>query len=137
MKKSLLFALVVLVGIQFIPVEQTNPPVESDFMESYAVKEIFKKACYDCHSNETDWKWYTKISPLSWLISKDVNVGREHLNFSDWGRMETMKKKRARQEIWEEIQEEKMPLWQYRVLHSESKLSPEEKVSIRAWALNQ
>lgn len=133
MKKFIAFVVVVVIGIQFIPVERTNPPVQSDIDAPSDVKAILKKACYDCHSNETNWVWYTKVAPMSFLAVKDVNDGRKHLNFSEWGSY-TNKTEKIMDEIWEEVREERMPPWQYRVVHSESKLTPEEKSVIRNWA---
>ena len=83
MKKLTALLILVLIGIQFIPVERTNPPVVLDVDAPPQVKEILKKACYDCHSNDTEWAWYTKIAPMSFLAIKDVDEGREHLNFSE------------------------------------------------------
>jgi len=94
MKKFLIFLVVVIAGIQFIPVEQTNPPVENDLFASNEVKDILKRACYDCHSNETNWAWYTKVAPMSWLAASDVNGGRENLNFSEWENIGTMDQKK-------------------------------------------
>ncbi|MEO8230747.1 MAG: heme-binding domain-containing protein [Ignavibacteriota bacterium] len=136
MKKFIAFIVVVLIGIQFIPVERTNPPVPSEIDAPANIKAIFKKACYDCHSNETNWTWYTKVAPVSFLTVKDVEDGRKHLNFSEWGNY-TNKTKKVMDEIWEEVREEQMPPWQYRVLHSESKLSQEEKDAIRSWATSK
>jgi uncharacterized membrane protein len=136
MKKFIAFLVVVLIGIQFIPVERTNPPVVSDIDAPSAVKDILRKACYDCHSNETNWAWYTKIAPASFLAVKDVNEGRENLNFSEWGNY-TNKTEKIKEEIWEEVREERMPPWMYRVSHSESKLTPEEKNLLRNWATNK
>lgn len=136
MKKFIAFLVVVIIGIQFIPVERTNPPVVSDIDAPSDVKDILRKACYDCHSNETEWAWYTKIAPSSFLAIQHVNEGREHLNFSEWGNY-TSKTEEIKKEIWEEVREEKMPLWQYRVLHSEAKLTPEEKNLLRNWATNK
>ena len=136
MKKFIIFLVVVIVGIQFIPVERTNPPVQSDIDAPPEVKAIFKKACYDCHSNETNWVWYTKLAPVSFLTINDVTEGRKKLNFSEWdnyfGKMDEVKK-----EIWEEVREEQMPPWTYRISHSESKLTPEEKNLLRNWATNK
>ena len=136
MKKFIIFWVVVLVGIQFIPVKQTNPPVENDLLASIKVKDILKRACYDCHSNETNWTWYTQIAPVSFLVASDVNKGREKINFSEWGNLGTMDQMKMKEKIWEEVREEQMPLWQYRILHGDSKLSIEEKNIIRAWAIN-
>lgn len=133
MKKLLIILVVLIVGIQFIPVERTNPPVTKEINAPDEVKSILKKACYDCHSNETNWAWYTKIAPASFLASRDVKEGREHLNFSEWDRY-AGKESKVKEEIWEEVRDEKMPPWQYRIMHSESKLSDQEKNTLRNWA---
>jgi uncharacterized membrane protein len=134
MKKILIALIIVLVGIQFIPVERTNPPVKNEIDAPADVKAILKKTCYNCHSNETNWVWYTKIAPASFLAVSDVNDGRKHLNFSEWDINKEMK---AKEEIWDEVREEQMPPWQYRIFHSESKLTQEEKDIIRNWATNK
>lgn len=134
MKKILIALIIVLVGIQFIPVERTNPPVKNEFDAPADVKAILKKTCYNCHSNETNWVWYTKIAPASFLAVSDVNDGRKHLNFSEW---DINKEGKVKEEIWDEVREEQMPPWQYRVFHSESKLTQEEKDIIRNWATNK
>jgi mono/diheme cytochrome c family protein len=131
MKKFIAFIVVVLIGIQFIPIERTNPPVQSDIEAPANVKAVFKKACYNCHSNETEWVWYTKVAPASFLAVKDVKDGRKHLNFSEW---EVNKEAKHKEEIWDEIREEQMPPWQYKIFHKEAKLSIEEKDLIRNWA---
>lgn len=136
MKKFYIFLVVVLVGIQFIPLEQSSPPVQYDLVASNDVKNILRKGCYDCHSNETNWAWYTKVAPLSWLTTGDVNKARKNLNFSDWGLMRSSEQVKMKEEIWEEVREESMPPWQYRIMHPSTKLSIEEKNLIRSWALN-
>jgi hypothetical protein len=136
MKKFIAFLVVVIIGIQFIPVERTNPPVQSDIDAPTDIKAILKKACYDCHSNETNWPWYSKVAPISFLTVNDVNDGRKHLNFSEWGNY-TDKTERVKEEIWEEVREERMPPWMYRVSHKEAKLTPEEKNLLRNWATNR
>jgi hypothetical protein len=80
-------ALIVIgfIGIQFIPVPRTNPPVTSELQwDSPAIKELVRRACYDCHSNETVWPWYSYIAPMSWLVTHDVSEARRHMNFSQW-----------------------------------------------------
>lgn len=134
MKKLIILIVLALIGIQFIPVERTNPPVTSDINAPANVKAILKKACYNCHSNETDWVWYTKIAPASFLAVSDVNDGRKHLNFSEW---DINKEAKAKEKIWDEVREEQMPPWQYRVFHSEAKLSIEEKDALKNWATNK
>jgi cytochrome c551/c552 len=136
MKKFYIFLVVVLVGIQFIPLEQSSPPVQYDLIAPTDIKNILRKGCYDCHSNETNWAWYTKVAPLSWLTTGDVNKARKKLNFSDWGLMRASEQAKMKEEIWEEVREESMPPWQYRIMHPSTKLSIEEKNLIRSWALN-
>lgn len=133
MKKLIALVILALIGIQFISVERTNPPVTQDIDAPTSIKDIFKKACYDCHSNETNWAWYTKVAPFSFLAVRDVNEGRKHLNFSEWDKYYS-KIKEVKEEIWDEVKEEQMPPWQYRVVHSEAKLSLEEKDALRNWA---
>jgi mono/diheme cytochrome c family protein len=134
MKKFIAVLVVVIVGIQFIPIERTNPPVQSDIDAPANIKAIFKKACYDCHSNETNWAWYTKVAPASFLAVNDVNDGRKHLNFSEWN---INKESKYKEEIWDEIREEQMPPWQYKIFHSEAKLTQDEKNLLRNWATNK
>lgn len=85
----LLGILVVLVGIQFVPVARVNPPVVAEVPAPAAVRAILRRACYDCHSHETVWPCYSQVTPFSWLVAHDVRQGREGLNFSTWNRSTT------------------------------------------------
>ena len=76
MKIALIIIIVILVVIQFIPVDNANPPVTAKLDAPLDVTSVFKKSCYDCHSNETVWPWYSNIAPMSFLIAQDVNEGR-------------------------------------------------------------
>lgn len=136
MKKIIFAVVVILVGIQFIPIERTNPSVQSDLEAPPEVKVIIKKACYNCHSNETKWAWYTKIAPVSFLTSSDVSDGRRHLNFSNWNKYAD-KFSKVKEEIWDEVREENMPPWQYRIFHKDAQLTQEEKNILRNWALSK
>ena len=126
--------MIALIVIQFIPVKRTNPASISEIDAPADVKAIFRNSCFDCHSNETVWPWYSYVAPASWLLVSDINEGRENLNFSNWGNLDRSKQTKLREEIWEEIREERMPLWQYRILHPGSKLSQEQKNLIRNWS---
>ncbi|MCX7610908.1 MAG: heme-binding domain-containing protein [Ignavibacterium sp.] len=136
MKKLLIIIAVILIGIQFIPVERTNPPVKNEMPMPSKVKEVISRACYDCHSNNTEWKWYSKVAPMSFLISYDVKEGREHLNFTEWDYY-SMNEEKVKQEIWEEVLKERMPPWSYRVVNPKGKLSEEDKRTLREWALER
>ena len=133
--KIILAVLVVaFIAIQFVPVNRTNPPVTGKIEAPEEVMDIFKTSCYDCHSNETFWPWYSYVAPVSWLVAHDVNDGRDDLNFSEWNSYSDKDKKDAREEIWEEVEEDHMPLWFYLILHPEAKLSDGDKEIIRNWS---
>lgn len=133
-KKILIGVAGIIIAIQFIPVDRSNPPVEGEIMESTELKAIFKKSCYDCHSNETAWPWYSYVAPVSWLIADDVHTGRKHLNFSNWQNIEIRKVTKAKEEIGEMVSKGYMPLDKYVLLHPEAKLSDEEKQIIKEWS---
>jgi hypothetical protein len=99
----------IFVLIQFVPVDRTNPPVEGEVPAPPEVREVLQRACYDCHSNETNWPWYSRVAPVSWLVARDVHEGREHLNFSTWNRLSTRDQVEAMRESWEEVEEGEMP----------------------------
>jgi len=126
--------LAAFIGIQFYTVERTNPPVTGDLKEPAEVKEILQRACYDCHSNETEWPFYSYVAPFSWLVVKDVDEGRKELNFSNWARIARVKQAKAKKEVWEEVESGNMPLWYYVPLHSGAKLSEEDKDTLRKWS---
>ena len=125
---------IVLIGIQFIPVNRTNPPMEEEIVALPDVKAILKRACYDCHSNETIWPWYSQVAPASWLLAWDVAEGREELNFSTWNRYTQKKRDKIIKEIWEEVEEGEMPPWFYLPLHPDARLSENDHSVLRAWA---
>ena len=133
-KISIMALCVILFGVQFIPVTRDNPEVVADFGENQEVKNVLQRSCYDCHSHETVWPWYSRIAPVSWLVAGDVNEGREKLNFSTWGSLTEEKRKHLREEMWEEVEEGEMPLGIYLVMHSEAELSDTDKSVIRLWA---
>ena len=120
--------------IQFVPVNRANPQVEGDFRSSAEVDSILRRACYDCHSNETVWPWYSHVAPLSWVIAHDVNEGRAALNFSTWNQLSPEKQAKGMKESWEEVAEDKMPTWYYVALHPEARLSANDKSVLRSWA---
>ena len=126
MKKILLALVVLFVLIQFIPYgkDHTNPPVVAEpNWDSPRTKELFMRACGDCHSNETKWPWYSNIAPLSWSIYHHVVEGREHFNVSMWGHQ----KKNEGEDAAEEVEEGEMPLKSYLLAHPEARLSDSEK----------
>jgi len=106
---SLAAVLVVLVGLQLVPVEQTNPPEHEPLKAPAMVAQQLRVACGDCHSHLTRWPWYSRVAPMSWLIAHDVKEAREHLNLSTWGSYTPDRQHRLREQMWEEIEMGEMP----------------------------
>lgn len=129
-----LSVLAVLIVIQFIPVDTSNPPVTADIPSSPEVKAVLRRACYDCHSNETRWPWYSRVAPASWLTARDVREGRAELNFSAWNEYSTQQRVKKIKESWEEVAEGEMPPWFYLPAHRDARLSAEDRVLLRDWA---
>ena len=122
-----LIGVVVFALIQLIPYGRShkNPPVVLEPAWDAQARAIAKKACFDCHSNETVWPWYSNIAPVSWLVQRDVDEGRSKLNFSDWGH-----NVRSVAEIADEIQGGDMPPGQYKLLHPAAKLTDAERQTL-------
>ena len=127
---------ITLVVIQFIPVDRTNPPVETEVRATVEVRQVLRRACYDCHSNETIWPWYSRIAPVSWLVARDVREGREELNFSTWNRPTTKERIKALHESQETVEEGEMPLWFDIPTHPQARLSVQDRSVLRAWLLS-
>ena len=136
--RRLLWILVALfLLIQVFPSNRSNPPVESDIAAPTPIKTVLKRACYDCHSNETHWPWYSAVAPVSWLVADDVNEARDHFNFSTWGKYDEDEQRDHLEEAWEEIEDGNMPLWYYLPLHPEARLDAKTKETLRLWTLSQ
>jgi hypothetical protein len=120
----LVAAIVGFLAIQLVPYgrDHTNPPVTAeppwDSPETRATAVV---ACFDCHSNETDWPWYSNIAPFSWLLQRHVDEGRADLNFSQWGTGE-----QESEEIVESVREGEMPTWDYELIHPDARLTDAE-----------
>lgn len=133
-QKVLIGVGVVVLGIQVIRPSHENPPVTGDVGAPADVASVLKRSCYDCHSNETTWPWYSQVAPFSWLVSKDVNDGRKHLNFSVWQGYEEGRKLKKFKEVAEEVEEGEMPMAIYLPMHPEAKLTEADKKLLVDWA---
>lgn len=143
-----LLVLVGLIAIQFVPVNRDNPPVVSEpKWDSPQTKALAERACYDCHSNETKWPWYSNIAPVSWLVARHVHEGRSELNFSELGARSNSGEAEEEgedgegrkggegmevDEITEVILKGEMPMPQYVLMHPEAKLTDAETKALIA-----
>lgn len=122
--------IVLVVGfllIQFVPYGRAhdNPPVVSEpVWDSPQTRELAQRACFDCHSNQTVWPWYSNVAPVSWLVERHVVEGRESLNFSNWAGSHEV------DEMGETVREGEMPMANYVVLHREARLSDAERAAL-------
>tara|TARA_B100001063_G_scaffold107849_1_gene100577 strand:+ start:429 stop:848 length:420 start_codon:yes stop_codon:yes gene_type:complete len=134
MKRTLLIFLLVFIAMQAIQTEQKNFAVDKK-LEIQAPDEImtmFKTSCYDCHSNEANWPWYSKVAPFSWIITEHVDDGRKWLNFSEWENYTEEEKKKKLKGIYRTVYAV-MPLNSYLWLHEEADLTKEQRKQIRDW----
>lgn len=137
----ILFILLItaFVVIQFVGIEKTNPEFDSstDFilMENPPedVAQMLRSACYDCHSNETIWPWYSNIAPVSWMLEEHVIDGRDNLNLNQWGEFDVEDRAYILEEMMEEMEEGEMPIPGYLITHSAAKLSDTQKEKLFAW----
>ena len=134
LKLTGLALLVILIAVQFIPVDKNNPPERSAAAAPAEVQVLLRRACFDCHSNETVWPWYSQIAPASLLIARDVKNGRKEVNFSTWETFDEKRKARKLKEIAKEVEKGDMPPFYYLPLHPDAKLSPAERGVIVNWA---
>ena len=128
MKVFLLLALLAVGLIQFIPFGRTHtkPPKSTEpSWDSAGTRELFRRACFDCHSNKTVWPWYSNVAPVSWLVQRDVDGGREHMNFTEWDLPQ-----RHAKDIAEQVRTGEMPPWFYLPMHPAAKLSAAEKQAL-------
>lgn len=132
--RIVVWAVVALLGvvgaIQLVPYgrDHTNPPVTAEYAwRSAEARAVVKKACYDCHSNETVWPWYANVAPSSWLVQRDVDEGRSRLNFSEWAPGSAVVAAALGREIAEVVAAGEMPPFQYRIMHSDARLSDAER----------
>ena len=140
MKKILKIVPVVLAAcliiIQFVPVDRTNPPVTAEIQVPPEIDQILRTSCYDCHSNQTEWPFYSFVAPVSWWVADHVKEGRAELNFSEWGSYSAERQLKKLEEMGEELEEGKMPLPSYLPMHAEARLSSEQVEILVNWSKN-
>lgn len=129
-------ALGIFAALQLFNPARTNPPVKNDFLAaakpSATLAASLRAACYDCHSHETKWPWYSRLAPVSWLIADDVNEGRAHVNFSDWPTQPDRAAKKL-DRINEVLDYREMPPPKYTLIHAQARLTEAQRKEIMDW----
>jgi hypothetical protein len=138
--KILLGIGILLIAIQFIrPARNISSQIlATDITKtvkvSDSVQAVLKKACYDCHSNNTNYPWYSNIQPVGWFLANHVSGGKRHLNFSDFGSYTQRRQQSKLNDVANEVQDGGMPLSSYTMIHKEARLNANEKSLIIKWA---
>ena len=132
MRRFLPIALVVVAAvglvIQAVPYgrRHMNPPVLAEpTWDTAQTRALAARACFDCHSNDTVWPWYSSVAPMSWLVQHDVDEGRRALNFSEWSRPQ-----KEAPEAPKTVGQGEMPPWIYRLRATQARLSPAEREAL-------
>src|SRR5215212_7294072 len=139
-KKILLGVLIVLVLIQFIQPSRNKSSrmLSTDLAKTINVpanvQSIFKIACYDCHSNNTNYPWYSGIQPFGWFLARHIRKGKAELNFSEFGSYSSRRQISKLNGIANSIKDGSMPLPSYTMMHQETRLSNDDKALIIDWA---
>jgi Haem-binding domain len=132
-------SLLGLAAMQFARVDRHDPRIdETETIEARTqmpaqIAAILHRGCRDCHTENTVWPWYSSVAPMLWLMVADVNAGREHMNFSKWGRYRLGEQLARLGTICEMVRKDKMPLWYYRPLHPSASLSGNDVAQLCAW----
>lgn len=128
-RRSLVSVAALAVAIQLVPYgrDHSNPPVVLEpAWNSAQTRELAVVACFDCHSNETEWRWYSNVAPVSWLVQRDVDEGRDSLNFSEFQR------RQESDDAAETVREGSMPPLAYTLTHPEARLDDAELSALEA-----
>lgn len=134
MKRKILYLLLIVFAIiQFSRIDKSNPPSDEseDFFSVHdapeATKAMIRTACYDCHSHNSEYPWYSNIAPVSWWLADHITEAREHLNFSTWGQNDAGKKDHKLEEAIEMVEGKEMPMLPYMIAHRDAWLSQEDR----------
>jgi hypothetical protein len=141
MKKKMKWIFAAFVAVfallQFTNPARTNPPVVHDLMATSVpppeIAAMLHAACYDCHSYETKWPWYSHVAPVSWLIASDVKDGRRDMNFSDWPGNDPMRAAKRLEDMSEKIGYDEMPPEKYRLIHAGARLTETQRKELTDW----
>jgi len=137
---SVIRIVILLVLIQFIPngLPEVSLDNKNDLLANnefpIEIENQIRASCYDCHSNETTYPWYSYVAPVSFLVARDTKEGREELNFSEWESLSKRKKAKLLTDIIEEIEEGDMPFPPYLITHKDAWMSDSAKQSMMDWA---
>jgi len=132
-------AATVFIGLQAIPADRGNPPVnpaQTIFATEALpakVEIVLRRSCQDCHSNQTRWPWYSYVAPLSWIVAHDVHAARRQMNFSEWAGYSEKKREERLNGICEQVVNGDMPEGKYALIHRRARITEDERAAICQW----
>lgn len=138
-KIAVVVILVVMVGIQWIPTDlnqgDTNPTknFETIYSPPARVRTLLRTACYDCHSNRTDYPWYNKVQPVAMFLENHIEQGKKELNFSEFGNYSPRRRKSKLRSMASQVEKGQMPLTSYVLIHRDADLSAEDRKDLAKW----
>ncbi|MGC4129386.1 MAG: heme-binding domain-containing protein [Bergeyella sp.] len=136
MKKIVTLLFLIFIFLQFFQIEKTNPPVNKgmDFLTIKKTPETIasqiRNSCYDCHSNETKYPWYSYVQPFGWFLQNHIKEGRKELNFSTFATYEPKRQAHKLEEAAEMVEHDAMPLESYLLIHDEAKMTDAQKTEM-------
>ena len=140
-KWGIVAVIAIFAALQLVQPSRTNPPVKTDFLKATAappdVAAMFRAACYDCHSDETRWPWYSYVAPMSWQIADDVNSGRRHVNLSEWPEDKPDAARKKIEDMSDEIDDGDMPMKKYTLIHKDARLTQQQRDTLTQWLNGQ
>ena len=143
LKKILSGLLIVFIVIQFIQpaLNESDEMLPTDMTKTINtpanVQNILKTACYDCHSNHTNYPWYSRVQPFGWLLANHIKEGKAELNFSEFGSYSRRRQISKLNGVVNSVKDETMPLSSYTMIHKNARLSKENKTLLIDWAQEQ
>jgi len=139
-KKIVLVIIVLLIIIQFFPAAKNTGATLADHSISAVVQvpedvnDILKRSCNDCHSNSTYYPWYSHLQPVGWWLANHIEEGKHHLNFSEFATYTKKRQDKTLKETGEQVEKDEMPLSSYTLIHTDARLSKEQKEKLLAWS---
>lgn len=134
-----LVLLFIFIVIQFFGIEKAVPETDpsTDFLNTHQppdnIESIFRSSCYDCHSYETQYPWYSNIQPVAWWLQDHIDEGRDEMNLSLWTEYSRSDADHLLEEMVEMVNEEEMPLPSYTWTHSEARLTDQQRNTLTDW----
>jgi len=142
LKVLLLLIIIILISIQFVRPEKNageeiaQNQITANYRVPDDVQQVLKVSCYDCHSNTTQYPWYSKIQPVAWMLDDHIVEGKKELNFSTFSTYPTYRRYKKFKEISGEVKDGEMPLFSYTIIHRDAVLNDNQKLLLQNWATN-